>query len=477
MPCFVVDNLTKLFLKHTKREFILLPYFPNLNETNSKMKQTTFLSQENSRRKFLKQTATTGLGILILPSYVLGRGGSVPPSDRITVGFIGCGKQSGGLGKRLMTDTQGVQMVAACDVETTKTQRFQNMVNEHYANANQVLDYKGCDTYKEYEALLDRKDIDAVAIATPDHWHAIIAIAAMKAGKDVYCEKPMAHTVEEGRKMVEATRKYKRVFQTGSMQRSWQRFRQAVELVQNGYIGDVKTVKVNVGDPAKSYDQPLEERPSSLDWDRWIGPAPMVNYNHILAPNLEQEKKFWPLWRHYKEFGNGILSDWGTHMFDIAQWGLGMDGSGPVQWIPPTDRKAVRGLKMVYTNGIEMIHEDFGRGWAVQFNGTEGKIEVSREFLESNINGLVERTIGENEKRVYYSDNHYQDWITAIRQRTRPICDVETGHRSASICNIANIAYQLGQPLTWNPEKEKFKKNKAANQLLGKTYRKPYLLG
>ncbi|MEM1324994.1 MAG: Gfo/Idh/MocA family oxidoreductase [Bacteroidota bacterium] len=444
-----------------------ITHFNNINKVKNKI----------DRRRFLQQTTTAAIGITIVPSYVLGKNGLIPPSDRITLGFIGCGKQSRGLGMRLMKDTDGVQMIAACDVHTAKAQRFQNRVNTFYAEVKNETDYKGCDIYKDYEQLIERKDIDAVVIATPDHWHAPIAIAAMKAGKDVYCEKPMAHTVEEGRAMVKVARKYDRVFQTGSMQRSWEKFRHAVELVRNGYIGDIKTMKVNVGDPAIPCDLATEEKPTDLNWNKWIGPASVRGYNHFLAPSIEQESKFWSKWRDYAEFGNGILSDWGAHMFDIAQWGLGMDDSGPVEWIPPSDPDATRGLKMIYTNGIEMIHEDFGKGWAVQFNGTKGKIEVSRKFLESDIKGLVERTIGANEKRVYKSDNHAQDWISAIRVRTQPICDVEIGHRTASICNIANIAYQLGRPLTWDPVKEKFKGDREANKMRGKQYRKPFGLG
>lgn len=434
------------------------------------------MTNNNSRRTFLKQATAVAAGITIVPSYVLGKNGAIPPSDRITLGFVGCGKQSGGLGRRLMKETEGVQMVAACDVNASKAARFQKMVNTHYAETTNQTDYKGCEVYKDYEAMLQRPDIDGIVVVTPDHWHAIIAIAAMKAGKDVYCEKPMAHTVEEGRKMVDAARKYDRVFQTGSMQRSWERFRHGVELVRNGYIGDIKTVKVNVGNPAITCDLETETKPTDLNWDKWLGPASVRGYNHLLAPNIEQEKGFWPKWRDYAEFGNGILSDWGAHMFDIAQWGLDMDHTGPIEWIPPSDPKATRGLKMIYENGIEMIHEDFDRGWAVQFNGTKGKIEVSRSFLDSDIEGLVDRKIGENEKRVYFSDNHYQDWISAIRNRTKPICDVEIGHRSASICNIANIAYQLQRPLTWNPVKEKFKGDRVANKMRGKDYRKPYKL-
>jgi len=428
----------------------------------------------DSRRQFLRQTAAIGLGITIVPSYVLGGSRHIAPSDKITLGFIGTGKQSGGLGSRFMQQVPDIQMVAACDVDTDKLEKFKMMVNKHYAEATDQTDYKGCDTHFEYSELLNRDDIDAVIIATPDHWHAIQCVEAMQAGKDVYCEKPLAHTIEEGRAIVKTAKKTGKILQTGSMQRSQHNFRHAVNLVWNDHIGDLKTVLVNVGDPAKPCDLPSEPTPVGLNWDRWLGPAPIQAYNNLLAPALPSD--FWPKWRDYKEFGGGILSDWGAHMFDIAQWGMGMDDSGPVEFIPPTDRNAVRGLRMIYENGIEMRHEDFGRGWAVRFEGTKGKIEVSRQFLESDIEGLVEREIGANEKQVYFSDNHYQDWIDAVKKRSNPICDAETGHRSASICNLANIAYQLGRPLTWDPRKEKFKGDREANSMRGKDYREPYVL-
>ena len=424
-----------------------------------------------SRRSFLRQSALGAVALTIIPRHVLGGKGYIAPSDKIALGFIGTGKQSSGLGQQFLNIPE-CQMVAACDVFEGKLQRFLQQVNAHYAEATGADRYAGCQGYKEYEALIARDDLDAVIICLPDHWHAPVALAAMAAGKDIYCEKPMAHTVAEGRAMVEAARKYERVFQTGSMQRSRDGFRQAVELVRNGYLGDLTSVKVNVGDPAVPDDLPTEATPAGLDWDRWLGPAPQRGYSPVLAPPLTNDS--WPMWRRYAEYGGGILSDWGAHMFDIAQWALGMDDSGPVEFIPPTEAGATRGLRMRYASGVEMVHEDFGRGWAVQFNGSEGKLEVSRSFLESDIPGLVERTIGENEIRVYKSTDHYRDWLDAIRQRTQPICDAEVGHRSASVCNLANIAYQLKRPLRWNPRKEKFKGDKAANALLGKTYRAPY---
>ena len=424
-----------------------------------------------SRRTFLRQSALAAGAFFIVPRHVLGGPGYVAPSDKVGLGFIGCGKQSPGLGRRFL-QLDSVQLVAACDVYEAKLERFSKMVNTHYAEAKGSSSYDGMTGYQRYGELLERDDIDGGIIALPDHWHALASIDAMRAGKDVYCEKPLAHTVREGRAMADAVKKYGRVAQTGSMQRSRRDFRHACELVQNGYIGELQRVLVNVGDPAKAYDQPAEPVPAGLDWDLWLGPAPELPYNHLLAPTLDDD--FWPKWRDYREFGGGILSDWGAHMFDIAQWGMGMDRSGPVEFIPPSDPKAVRGMRFRYANGVEMVHEDFERGWAVRFIGSEGSIDISRSFLDSKPANIVKKELGPNDQRLYHSDNHYQDWIDCMKTRRQPICDFETGHRSASVCNLANIAYALGRPLTWDPEREKFKGDGEANRMLGKKYRKPF---
>jgi predicted dehydrogenase len=425
----------------------------------------------SDRRDFIKK-ASLGIGVFyIIPSSVLGKR-RIPPSDKITIGFIGTGKQSMGLGNRFLQE-EAIQMIAACDVDKQKLERFQKMTNDFYASQAGNMNYKGCSVYLQYEDLLMHDDLDAVIIALPDHWHAPVSIHALEAGKDVYCEKPLAHTVKEGRDMVIATQKNDRILQTGSMQRSQYNFRHAVELVRNGYIGDIKTIKVNVGDPAIDCDLPDEETPGYLDWDRWLGPAPQRGYNSVLSPPITDDN--WPNWRRYREFGGGSVSDWGAHMFDIVQWALDMDNSGPVKFLPP-DEPLQRGLKMIYSNDIAVTHEDFERGWAVQFNGSEGKLEVSRSFIESEPESIATAEIKENDKRVHFSDNHYLDWIKAIKTRTKPICDAETGHRSSSVCNIANIAYLLRRPLTWDPVKEKFYKDKEADRLLKKKHRRPYVI-
>ncbi len=424
-----------------------------------------------NRRKFIKSTLVAGAAFHIVPRKVLGRG-FIAPSDEITLGFIGLGKQTRGLAGRFIEQTP-TRILAGCDVFTGKQAWFKKLVEEKYAEKSAKSNYKGVNTYTAYESLIARDDIDAVVVVTPDHWHAIPSIEAMEAGKDVYCEKPLAHTVKEGRKMADTAEKYGRILQTGSMQRSWENFRKACELVRNGYVGQISKVLVNVGDPARPCDLEAEEIPSDLDWDRWCGPAQVRSYHHQLAPQ-DANPDFWPQWRQYKEFGGGILCDWGAHMFDIAQWALGMDNSGPAQFIPPTDPKAVRGLRMIYENGIEMVHEDFGRGWGVRFIGSEGTLDISRQYLDSKPESIVTAQIKDGETHLYKSENHYLDWIDAIKKRSKPVCDAETGHRSASVCNLANIAYERRETLNWDPEKEKFKGNGKANKLRTKKYRKPY---
>ncbi len=396
----------------------------------------------------------------------MGGAGFLPPGNRINLGFIGTGRQSIGL-MRSINGCPETIILAACDVDRQKLERFKSKAEK--ANSEKLGGgIQEVDTYEDYRELLERKDIDAVVIVTPDHWHAMVAVDAAKAGKDIYCEKPMAHTVAEGRAVVLATRKYDRVFQTGNMQRSWRDFRHACEMVSNGYIGEVNEINVSVGDPVMACELPEEPVPDYLNWERWVGPSLFRNYNQILSPPVEYDG--WPLWRKYRDFGGGGIADWGAHMFDIGQWALGMDRSGPVEFIPPGNR-ARRGMQMRYASGTVMNHADWGESNAVQFIGSEGKIEVSRSFYRSDIEGLTERELSGNDKPLYRSDNHYQDWIDAIKTRTRPVSDVETGHRTASVCNIVNIAYELERPLKWAPSHERFIDDDDADRMLTRAFR------
>ena len=434
-----------------------------MKKTKTTIKETEKPRSTVTRRGFLGKTALALGAVTIVPRQVLGRG-FVAPSDKINLGFIGLGRQSNGLAARFIKSTSA-QIISGSDVWTTKMDWFQNHVQSVYAAERSKDTYKGITVYRDYEELLGESELDAVVIATPDHWHATMAIGALNSGKDVYLEKPLTHRISEGMALVDTVGETGKILQTGSMQRSQKNFRRACELVRNGYIGEITKVLVNVGDPARAYDLNEEELPKEVDWNKWCGPAPLLAYNHRLAP-ATNDVDFWPDWRKFRETGGGILCDWGAHMFDIAQWALGMDRSGPVRYLPPKDPAAVRGLRMFYENGIEMVHEDFGRGWGVRFIGSEGTLDVSRSYLETDPENVLSAKLGDADTRLYNSNgNHYQDWLDAVKNRTNPICDVETGHRSASICNIANIAYQLGQDLDWDPVEEHFMGNTQANAL------------
>jgi len=423
-------------------------------------------SKKISRRKFVGTAAAGAAAFSVVPRHVVaGSRGTIAPSDRINLGYIGVGKQS----YTLLSSINGCKetlVLAACDVDQKKLDKFQGAATE----ANKKKVNQEVSKYKYFQDVLGRDDIDAVVIATPDHWHGIIAVEAAKAGKDIYCEKPLSLTVAEGRAMVNATRKYDRVFQTGSMQRSWDDFRKACQLVRNGYIGDIKEVKVEVAGPHKECNLPDMEAPAELDWNLWLGPAMYRAWNPGIAPPFGDDS--WGMWRLYKSFGGGFVTDWGAHMFDIAQWGLGMDHSGPVQFMPPENKRADRGVKMKYANGVIVSHEQWTtEASGVQFIGTEGIIEVSRDFLRASNNSILKTKLKETDDHLYVSTNHYQDWVDAIKNRTKPVADVEIGHRTATVCNIINMVYDLERPLLWNPEEERFVGDEGANSLRKYAYR------
>lgn len=421
-----------------------------------------------TRRQFLGASAVVAAGPMILSSPSRGL---AAPSERIRLGFIGIGIQSRGHLKRFV-GTNDTQVVAVCDVVRERLEDSKRIVEEGYAKQKDIGSYKGCAAYVDFRELLARDDIDAVVIGTPDHWHAIPAVMACRAGKDVYCEKPLSLTISEGRAMVQAAREHDRVFQTGSQQRSefGGLFRRAVELIRNGHLGEIKTVRVGVGGPAVTCDLPTEEVPAGTDWNFWNGPSPERGYNQILCP--KGIHNHFPAFRNYREYAGGALADMGAHHFDIAQWALGMDNSGPVKIEPPED-KATTGLKFTYANGVVMYH---GGPSGCTFEGTKGTLYVDRGKIQSDSANILEAKIGENEFHVEPSDNHHRNWLDAIRSRKKPICDVEIGHRSATVCELGQIGYDLRRPLNWDPVKERFVGDDDANKLLSRPMRDPWKL-
>jgi len=420
------------------------------------------------RREFVRGAVATALAApLIVPNSAFGNQDKDPPSERITLGFIGIGKMNRGhLGRFLgMSD---VQVLAVCEVDTTRRNHAKKMVEDRYGEGDT---YKGCEAYNDFRELLARNDIDAVVIATPDHWHTIPLIEACRSGKDIYCEKPLTLTIREAQLAIEAVRKHDRVFQTGSQQRSRREFRLACELVRSGRIGKVHTVNVAVGGPSKWCDLPEEPMEPGLDWDRWLGPAPTRPYNSILSPRGVHNH--FPRWRSYREYSGGGMTDWGAHHFDIAQWGLGMDHSGPVEIIPPEDPNAEKGVKYVYANGVEVIH---GGPGGVNFVGTDGEIFVNRGKLRSDPEDIIKEPLGSGDVHLYESPGHQRDWLNCIRSRRRPICDVEIGARSVTVCHLGNLAYWNHRKLRWDPENWRFVDDQEANQWLDRKRRDPWQL-
>jgi predicted dehydrogenase len=305
-------------------------------------------------------------------------------------------------------------------------------------------------------------------IATPDHWHAIPCILAARGKKDVYCEKPLTQNIADGRHIVTEVAKAGVIFQTGSQQRSEfnNHFRLAVELVRNGRIGKVKTINIGVGNPSKACDLPTQETPKGTDWDLWLGPAPERGYNEILCP--KGVHNHFPAWREYRDYAGGGVADMGAHHFDIAQWALGMDESGPVEILPP--EKEMRGLKLVYASGVEMIH---GGNIDCEFIGEKGTIRVWRDKIQSDPAEILKTPIGEKEWHTYPANNHKRNWVECVRSRKQPICVAETGHRSATVCHLTNIGYQLRKKLRWDPVKEQFD-DAEANKLVSREAREKW---
>ena len=395
----------------------------------------------------------------------------ISKNDTIQFGVIGPGGSKGGYrmglndAKRAHSH-EGCKVIAACDVDATHLSE---------ACAEFGPDCKG---YRDFRDLLARKDIDAVIIGTPDHWHAYICIAAMKAGKHVYCEKPLTLTIDEGKKLVKVWRETKSIFQTGSQQRSDDRFRLACELVRNGRIGRIKWVETHL--PTGPRGGPFEPKPvpDDLDWDMWLGPAFYTDY----VPERTHGTFRWWL-----EYSGGMLTDWGAHHNDIAQWALGTERSGPLQ-VEASGEAAnpcrncyntypTFDVHYVYPGGIRLRCTNEGEN-GVHFQGDEGWIFVSRSTIKASDPRLLDEPLPANAVRLYESHDHMGNFIECIRDGKRqPICDAEIGHRSVSVCHLANISLRLGgRRLNWDPKKEEFVDDDEANLFLSRPSRKPWRL-
>ena len=435
------------------------------------------------RREFLKLSALGLAGLTIMPSWAV-NGVRIAPSDRVVLGFVGLGQQ--GLSDfRSFASCPGVQVAACCDVDSLKRERFKRRV-EAWQKSQEVA--PRCDMYEFYEDMLDRKDIDVIEIATPDHWHALVAIHACQTGKDVYCQKPLAYTITEGLAVQRAVRDYKRVFQIGSQQRSSKEFQDAIALVRAGKIGHIDKIYARVGDPPKPLDLPEMPVPGNLNFNQWLGPLndPKIHYHPDLCPPIslepEENEKLWGAWRWYQETGNGYTADWGAHMFDIAQAAIGMDGSGPVEFIPQ-GYNGTEYSTMKYANGIVMTEQpyrdDKPKAQGIKFIGDKGWLKVARGYIECSDPSLLvkeEKNIGKGEYEV--SSPHMQNFIDCVRSRQNPIAPVEVGCSTNTLCCLQNIARELGRPVKWDPATLSFNGDKEAenHRLYWYEYRNPYKL-
>ncbi len=429
-----------------------------------------------SRRDFLRSSAAMAAAPMIVPASVFGTQDKAAPSKRLTLGFIGCGTMNYGHLRRAQGMAE-VQIVAVCDVDKSRRDFFAKKTDDAYSKDTT---HKGVAVYNEFEEIINRKDIDAVVIATPDHWHTLLSVLAMKAGKDVYCEKPLTLTIHEAKLMIDAARKYQRVLQTGSQQRSDWEFQVAINMVQKGAIGKVKQVIVDVGGPSKPCDLAEEPMEPGLDWDRWLGPAPKRPFNSILSPRGVHTH--FPAWRNYREYSGGMMTDWGAHHFDITQAVLGMDQAGPVEIIPPEDPSKGVGVKYVYANGVEVIH---GKSGGVKIIGSEGEILVNRGKLESTPASLTQKYRGEKGLKAPSGPDeflpakpvgHFKNWLECIKTRQKPIADVEIGARSVTVCHLGNLAYWNKRKLKWDPEKWEFPGDAEANGWRDRERRDPWQL-
>jgi predicted dehydrogenase len=431
-----------------------------------------------NRRGFLKTATSAAMSSLVFPYFIpssaLGKDGFTAPSDRITIGCIGVG----GMGSANMNSFLGIseaQILAVCDVDTSHRNRARDTVNEKYGN-------KDCATYNDFREVLARSDIDAISLATPDHWHGIIAVAAARAGKDIYGEKPLAYTISEGRAIADAVQRHGVVWQTGSWQRSQQHFRFGCELVRNGRIGKVHTVRVGLphGNNIDNRGTQPMPVPEGFDYDMWLGPAPWRPYN--------PSRCHWNF-RWISDYSGGQLTDWAGHHCDIANWGMGTELSAPVEIegrgvYPPAkdglfDTPESYYFECKFAEGFTMIVADRRqqpKGMGVQFLGEHGWVYVDRSGIDAEPKSLLTSVIGPNEIQLYKSNDHHQNFLDCVRSRALTITPVEVAHHSIMIGHLGVIAMKLGRKVEWDGARERFVNDLEADRMLSRPMRSPWHL-
>lgn len=435
-----------------------------------------------NRREFLRSTLATAGGIavpVLVPQSVFG---AEAPSERISVGCIGTGR----MGQDDMRELMGhadAQIVAVCDVDRNRSRDARQLVEKRYAAAISSGQYTGCDEYGDFRELISRKDIDAVMICTPDHWHVLPAMAAAKAGKDIFLQKPLSLTIEEGRVLSDTVRRYGRVFQVGSQQRSDNRFRFACELVRNGRVGKLHTVKVGFGTDPGCMPQPDMPIPDNLNYDLWLGPAPRVPYTEF---RVHPQKGYGrPGWLRVFAYGHGMITGWGSHHLDIAQWGMDTEQTGPVEIVgeavfPKEGLWDVHGdfrIEYTYANGVKVICADEAKcRQGVEFIGDAGSVYVRRESIDANPKSLLNEKFGANEIHLYKSNNHKRNWLDCIKSRGQTIAPVETAHRSCTVCLLGSVAMRVGRKIQWDPKAEKIVGDPEAAQMQSRSMRAPWKL-
>ncbi len=430
------------------------------------------MSNKTNRRQFLRSATTAALGAAVLPSIIpssaMGMNGLLPPSDRIVMGSIGTGSQGTG-NMRNFLKFKEVQYVALCDVDANHLKRGQKIVNDHHQNND-------CRIYEDYREFLEKEKLDAVCISVPDHWHTHTYIAAAEKKINIWGEKPLSRSIQEGKAIVKAVQQNGIIWQTGSWQRSVANFHHAAELVFNGRIGKVNYIEVGLPDGKKGIGTPpVKEIPEGLNWEFWLGSAPKVPFRGICH---------WD-WRWILDYSGGQLTDWAGHHIDIAHWGMGLDRTGPVEveGVGVFPREGIFDVPVEYdflckyANGIQMRVANASRlkhGMGVTWHGETGWVHVGRGQLFASDPKILEEKMGEGDTLLYKSNNHFGNLLECIRAGKETITPVDVAHRSISVGLLGEIAITTGQKIQWDPEKEEIIGNDRASRLLKRPMREPW---